>query len=65
MPMSKTIYSHRIRTRPKRSKMADRRAEYPRDYRAAAGQSAYAPEPSSAVAPTQRDPYEKPQQPVS
>ena len=28
MPLSRTIYSHRVRTRPKRLRMYDRRAEY-------------------------------------
>ena len=60
-----TIYSHRVRTRPRNPRMVDRRAVYLRDYRAAAEKSNYAPAPSSAVAPTQRDPYEQLPQAVS
>ena len=65
MPLSITIYSHRARIRPERPRMSDRRAEYPSDYYATAEQPSYAPAPSSTVAPTQRDPYEQPQHPIS
>ena len=44
--------------------MFDRRAEYFRDYHAAAEQPSYASAPSSTVASTQRDPCEQPQHPV-